>query len=114
MNYGEATSTITIAVDIGHLFKKFFKGFDANILTWLPHDEDEDNEQVLLVKSRLETGCSDEIAAAIFSCITKPCVLSAEFCHGRGKMVTGSFLPDNLPTYEFYNPSFVSHQFGLV
>ena len=34
MNYGEATSTITIAVDIGHLFKKIFKGFDANILTW--------------------------------------------------------------------------------
>ena len=34
MNYGEATSAITIAVDIGHLFKKFFKGFDANILTW--------------------------------------------------------------------------------
>ena len=28
-------------------------------------------------------------------------------------MATGSFLPDNLPTYEFYNPSFVAHQFGL-
>ena len=50
MNYGEATSTITIAVDIGHLFKKIFKGFDANILTWLPYDEDEDNELVLPVK----------------------------------------------------------------
>jgi len=43
-------STITIAVDIGHLFKKFFRGFDANILTWLPYDEDEDNELVLPVK----------------------------------------------------------------
>ena len=43
MNYGEAASAITIAVDVGHLFKKNFKGFDANILTWLPYDEDEDN-----------------------------------------------------------------------
>ena len=49
MNYGEAASAITIAVDIGHLFMKFSKGFDANILTWLPYDEDEDNELVLLI-----------------------------------------------------------------
>ena len=28
-------------------------------------------------------------------------------------MSTGSFLPGNLSTYEFYNPSFVAHQFGL-
>ena len=105
--------TITIAVDIGHLFKKFFRGFDANILTWLPYDEDEDNELVLLVKFWFESGCSDETAAAIFSCIIKPCVLLAEFHHGHGKMATGSFLPDNLPTYEFYNPSFVARQFGL-
>ena len=28
-------------------------------------------------------------------------------------MSTGSFLPGNLPTYEFYNPSFVARQFGL-
>ena len=42
MNYGEATSAIIIVVDIGHLFNKFFKGFYANILTWLPYDEDED------------------------------------------------------------------------
>ena len=28
-------------------------------------------------------------------------------------MATGSFLPGNLPTYEFYNPSFVAHQFGF-
>ena len=50
MNYGEATSAITIAVDICHLFKNFFRGFDVNILTWLPYDEDEDNELVLPVK----------------------------------------------------------------
>ena len=49
MNYGEATSAITIVVDVGHLFKKFYRGFDANILTWLPYDEDEDNELVLPV-----------------------------------------------------------------
>ena len=57
MNYGEPASAITIAVDVGHLFKKFFKGFDANILTWLSYDEDEDNELVLPVKFRFETGC---------------------------------------------------------
>jgi len=27
-------------------------------------------------------------------------------------MSIGSFLPGNLPTYEFYNPSFVARQFG--
>ena len=113
MNYGEAASAITIAFDVGHLFKKKFKGFDANILIWLPYDEDEDNEIVLPVKFRFESGCSNKIAAAIFSCIIKPYVLPAKFCHGRGKMATGSFLPDNLPTYEFYNPSFVARQFCL-
>ena len=86
MNYGEATSTITIAVDIGHLFKKFFKGFDANILTWLPYDEDEDNELVLPVKFRFESGCSDETVAVIFSCIIKPYVPPAEFCHDHGEI----------------------------
>ena len=113
MNYSEAASVITIAVDVGHLFKNFFKGFDANILTWLPYDEDEDNELVLPVQFRFESGCSDEIATVIFCYIIKPCVLPVEFCHGRGKMATSSFLPDNLPTYEFYNPSFVARQFSL-
>ena len=28
-------------------------------------------------------------------------------------MAAGSFLPDNLLTYEFYNPFVVAHQFGL-
>jgi len=53
------------------------------------------------------------MVAAIFNSFIKPCVLSAEFCHGRGKMAIGSFIPGNLPTYEFYNPSFVAHRFGL-
>ena len=113
MNYGEAARAITIVVNVGHLFKKFYRGFDANILTWLPYDEDEDNELVLLVKFWFESDCSDETAAAIFSCIIKPGVLLAEFRHGHGKMAIGSFLPENLPTYEFYNPCFVAHQFGL-
>ena len=55
------------------------------MLTWLPYDEDEDNELVLPIKFRFELGCSNETAAAIFSCIIKPYVLPAEFCHGRGK-----------------------------
>ena len=40
-------------------------------------------------------------------------MLPAEFHHGHGKMDTGACLLDNVPTYEFYNPSFVAHQFGL-
>ena len=91
MNYGEAASAITIVVDAGHLFKKFYRGFHANSLTWLPYDEDEDNEFVLPVKFWFESGCSDEIVAAIFSCIIKPYVLLAKFHHGHGKVATGSF-----------------------
>ena len=53
------------------------------------------------------------MAAAIFNSFVKPCVLLAEFHHGRGKMAIGSFIPGNLPTYEFYNPSFVARQFGF-
>ena len=108
MNYGEAASAITIAVYVGHLLKKFYREFDIKILAWLPYDEDKDNELVLLVKLWFESGCLDETTAAIFSYIIKPCVLPAEFCHGRGKMDTSSFLPENLPTYEFYNPCFMA------
>jgi len=113
MNYGEAASAITIATDVGHLFKKFYRGFDADVLTWLPYDEDENNELVFPFKFRFESGCSDETATAIFNFFIKPCVLPAKFHHGRGKMSTGSFLLGNLPTYKFYNPAFEAHQFGL-
>ena len=78
----------------------------------MPYDEDEDNELVLPVKFWIELGCLDKIAAVIFSYIIKPCVLPTEFCHGHGKMATGASLLDNLPTYEFYNPSFVAYQFS--
>ena len=108
MSYGEAASAITIAVDVGHLFKRFYRGFDADTLTWLPYDEDENSELVFPFKFRFESGCSDKTAAAIFIFFMKPCILSAKFCHGHGKMSTGSFLLGNLPTYEFYNPSFVA------
>jgi len=112
-DYHEAASAITIVVDVDHLFKKFYRGFDVDVLTWLPYDEDENNELVFPFKFRFESGCSDKMAAAIFNSFIKPCVLLAEFHHGRGKISTGSFLLGNLPTYEFYNPSFVAHQFGL-
>ena len=46
----EAASAITIVVDVGHLFKKFYRGFDADILTWLPYDEDEVNALVFPFK----------------------------------------------------------------
>ena len=109
ISYGEAASAITIDIDIGHLFKMFYRRFDADILTWLPYDEDENNELIFPFKFRFESGCSDKMVAAIFN----PYVLPAEFCHGRGKMAIGSFLPSNIPTCEFYNPSFVARQFGL-
>ena len=91
MNYGEATSAITIVVDVGHVFKKFYRGFDADILTWLPYDDDENNELVFPFKFQFELGCSDKMAAAIFNSFIKPCVLPAEFYHGHGKMSTSSF-----------------------
>jgi len=108
INYGEAASAITIVVNVGHLFKKFYRGFDVDILTWLPYDEDENNELVFPFKFRFESGCSDETTTAIFNSFIKPCVLPTKFCHGCGKISTGSFLLGNLPTYEFYNPSFVA------
>ena len=50
MSYGEVASAITIAIDVGHLFKKFYRGFDVDILTWLPYDEDENNELIFPFK----------------------------------------------------------------
>jgi len=111
MSYGEAASAIIIDFDVGHLFKKFYRGFDAAVLTWLPYNEDD--ELTFRFKFRFESGFSNEIATAIFNSFIKPYVLPAEFHHGRGKMVKGSSIPGNPPTSEFYNPSFVSHQFGL-
>ena len=108
MNYGEAALAITIAVDVGHLFKKFYRGFDADILTWLPYDEDEDNELVFPFKFQFKSGYLDETAATIFNSFIKPCVLPAEFRHGHRKMSTSSFLSGNLPNYEFYNPSSIA------
>ena len=110
-SYGEAASAIIIDFDVGHLFKKFYRGFDAAVLIWLPYNEDD--ELTFPFKFRFESSCSDETAAAIFNSFIKPCVLPAEFCHSRGKMVKGSSILGNPPTYEFYNPSFVARQFGL-
>jgi len=112
-SYGEAASAILIDVDVGHLFKKNYRGFDVDVLTWLPYDEDENNELIFPFKFWFESGCLDETAAAIFNSFIKLCVLPAKFHHGHEKMATGSFTPGNLPTYEFYNPSFVARQFGL-
>ena len=49
-SYSEAASTIVIDVDVGHLFKKIYSGFDAEVLTWLPYDEDENNELIFPFK----------------------------------------------------------------
>ena len=50
MNYGEAASAIIIAVDVSHLFKRFYRGFDTDTLTCLPYDEDENSELVFPFK----------------------------------------------------------------
>lgn len=110
-SYGEAASAISIDLDRGHFFKIFYKGFSTDVLTWLPYDEDEDNNLVLPFIFRFKSGCTDASAASIFDCIIKPCALPTEFRHGREKIGTGRYAP--LPTYEFYNPSFVARQFGL-
>ena len=41
-SYGEAASAIIIDFDVGHLFKKLYRGFDAAILTWLLYNEDDE------------------------------------------------------------------------
>ena len=41
-SYGEAASAITIDFDVGHLLKKFYRGFDAAVLTCLPYNEDDE------------------------------------------------------------------------
>ena len=41
-NYGEAASAIIINFDVGHLFKKIYRGFDAAVLTWLPYNEEDE------------------------------------------------------------------------
>jgi len=112
MSHGEVASAIIIDFDIGHLFKKFYRGFDVDILTWLPYD-DENDELIFPFKFRFESDSLDDEATAIFNSFVKPYVLPAEFCHGHGKMATGSFIPGNLLTYEFYNSYFVARQFGL-
>jgi len=33
MSYGEAASAIIIDFDVGHLFKKYHRGFDVDVLT---------------------------------------------------------------------------------
>jgi hypothetical protein len=107
MSYGEAASAIAIDFGIGHFFKKFYRGFDVDILIWLPYD-DENDKLTFPFKFQFESGCSDDVATAIFNCFIKPYVLPVEFRHGHGKMATSSFILGNLPTYEFYNPSFVA------
>jgi len=82
LSYSEAASAIVIDVDVGHFFKKIYRGFDAEVLTWLPYDEDKNNELIFPFKFQFESGCLDETAAAIFNSFIKLCVLPAKFHHG--------------------------------
>ena len=50
MSYGVAASAITIDIDIDHLFKKFYRGFDADIPTWLPYDDNKNDELIFPFK----------------------------------------------------------------
>ena len=83
-SYGDAATAITIDFDVVHLFKMFYRGFDAGVLTWLPYNEDENDELTFPFKFRFESGFSDETAAAVFNSFIKPYVLPAEFHHGHG------------------------------
>ena len=96
--YGEAAASISIDIDIGHLFKLFFKGF-GNVL-WFPYRENED--LTLPCKFSYEIGCSGQESTEIFNSFIKPCTLPAEFHHGR--LVQS--------TYEFYYPNMVARQLG--
>lgn len=108
ISYGEAASAVSINLDIGYFFKIFYKGFNEDILIWLPYD-DEDNEFENPSSFRCDTTCTDELASLIFNCLIKPCTLPVEFRHGRSK--TGA--DASFPSYEFYNPVFVARQFGF-
>ena len=55
MSYGEAASVIAIDFEIGHLFKKFYREFGVDFLTWLPYD-DENDELIFPIKFRLKSG----------------------------------------------------------
>jgi hypothetical protein len=96
--YGEAASSIQIDIDIGHLFKLLFKGFDK--VLWLPYRENED--LTLPCKFSYEFGCLGKVSIEIFNSFIKPCILPSKFHHGR--LVQ--------PTYEFYNPNIAARQLG--
>jgi hypothetical protein len=96
--YGEAASVISITMDLGHLFKTFYKGFDN--FSWLPYRENEN--LTLPCKFSYESGCDDKVSTELFNAFIKPCVLPAEFHHGRSLN----------PTYEFYNPNMAARQLG--
>jgi len=97
--YGEVASSIIINIDIGHLFKIFFRGCDNPI--WLPYRDNDD--LTLPHKFSFATGCSDPKATEIFNSFIKPCILPAEFHHGRSIC----------SSYEFYNPNMVARQLGF-
>lgn len=78
ISYGEAASAISIELDIGHSFKRFYRGFSEEVLLWLPYD-DEDNEFEFSYKFQFDLACTDEISSLIFNCLVKPCALPVEF-----------------------------------
>lgn len=108
-NYGEAALALSLNLERGELFKLFYRGFDENHLIWLPYNDEEHDELIMPVKFRFDTGCSNPTAIGIFNCIIRPCALPTGFYHSRGKTSN----PDHFPSYEFYNPSFVSRQLGF-
>ena len=91
--YGEAASALTIDKGRGQLFKLFYRGFDVEILDWLPYRTNPD--LTLPEKFNFEDCFADPIAENIFNAIIRPCILPADFRHGR--------TPKH--TYEFYYPN---------
>ena len=91
-SFGEAASVISIPLDIGEFFKRFYKGFSTDSLTWFTYSPVD--EFMNPYKFSFESACRDPSSMAIFQCSIKPGLLPTEFRHGREKPLT---------SYEFYN-----------
>jgi len=79
-SFGETTSAISIPLDIDEFFKRFYKGFSVDVLTWFAYSPI--NEFANPYKFRFESACGDPSCMAIFQCIIKLGLLPTEFRHG--------------------------------
>lgn len=72
-SFGEAASAISIPLGIGEFFKRFYKGFSTDVLTWLAYSPID--EFTNPYKFKFELACRDPSSMTIFQCIIKPGLL---------------------------------------